>query len=172
MVPVQVVLGYGSNVSLPKRGENSHLDVRAACIAKLARRERNWSTPHPCTMAPSTRHSRGSTSTVASAGSSPASPPWPTHPGREASPDRKKRGTHRLAAAEHQLLQLVVHAAAIAVRQPSGGLPLSSRRGVAVVEPLWRRHQQHYTALARSGASSLARSAASLLARSVASTLW
>ena len=83
-----------------------HLHVRAACIAKLTRGERNPSTPHPCTTAPSTRYSRGSASTVASAGISPASPLWPTHPGREASPDRKKRGTHRLAAAEHQLLQL------------------------------------------------------------------
>ena len=44
------------------------------------------------------------------------------------------------------LLQLVVHAAAVTVRQPSGGLSLSTRRGVAVVELPWRRHQQPYTA--------------------------
>ena len=106
----------------------------------LSRRERDPSTPLPCTTAPSTRHSRGSASTVAYAGSSPASPPWPTHPGRKAYPDRKKQRTHRLAAAEHQLLlKLFVHAAAIAVRQPSGNLTLSALRGVAVVEPLWRR---------------------------------
>ena len=92
-----------------RKRKNFHLHVRTACIAKLTRRERNPTTPHPCTTAPSTRHSRGSESTVASAGSSPASPPWPTHPGRETSLDRKKRGTHRLAAAEHQLLQLVVY---------------------------------------------------------------
>ena len=72
----------------------------------LSRRERDPSTPHPCTTAPSIRHSRGSASTVAYAGSSPVSPPYPTHPGREAYPDRNKQGTHRLAAAEHQLLQL------------------------------------------------------------------
>ena len=126
--------------------KNLHLHVRTACIAKLTRKERDPSTPHhPCTIAPSTRHSRGSASTVASAGSSSASPPWPTHPGREASPDRKKRGTHRLAAAEHQLLQLVGYAAAVVMRQPSDGLPLSARRGVTVVELPWRRHQQLYT---------------------------
>ena len=83
--------------------------MRTACIAKLIPRERDPNTPHPCTTAPSTRHSRGSASTVASAGSSPASPPWPTQPGRETSLDRKKRGTRRLAAAEHQLPQLVVY---------------------------------------------------------------
>ena len=91
------------------KGKNLHLHVRTACIAKLTRRERDPSNPHPCTAALSTRHSRGSASTVASAGSSPASPPWPTHPGRETSLDRKKRGTYRLAAAEHQLPQLVVY---------------------------------------------------------------
>ena len=32
------------------------------------------------------------------AGSSTAFPSWPNHPGREACPDRKKLGTHRLAA--------------------------------------------------------------------------
>ena len=85
------------------------------------------------------RHSRGSASTVAYAGSSPAFPPWPTHLGKEAYPDRNKQGTHRLAAAEHQLLQLVVHTAAVAVRQPSDGLSLSALRGVAVVEPPGRR---------------------------------
>ena len=58
-----------------------HLDVHTGCIAKLTHRERNRSTPHPCTTAPSTRHSRGSASAVHSAGSSPASPSWPTHPG-------------------------------------------------------------------------------------------
>ena len=114
-----------------------HLHVRTACIAKLTRRERDPSTPHPCTTAPSTRHSRGFASTVASAGSPPASPPCPTHPGREASPDRKKQGTRRLAAAEHQLLQLVVHAAAVAVRQLSPcGSPLGvclSPRGEALL---------------------------------------
>ena len=128
---VQVGLGYGSNAQKKKL----HLHVRTAGIAKLTRRERDPSTPHPCTTAPTTRHSRGSASTAASAGNSPASPPWLTHPGREAFPDRKKRGTHGLAAAEHQLLQLVVHAVAVAVRQPTGGLPFSARRGVAVVEP-------------------------------------
>ena len=92
-----------------RKRKNFHLHVRTACIANLTRRERDPTTPHPCTTAPSTRHSRGSESAVASAGSSPASPPWPTHPGRETSLDRKKRGTHRLAAAEHQLLQLVVY---------------------------------------------------------------
>ena len=105
----------------------------------LSRRERDPYTPHPCTTAPSTQHSRGSVSTVAYAGSFTASPPYPTHPGREAYPDRKKQGTHRLAAAEHQLLQLVVYAAAVAVRQPSDGLLLSALRGVTVVEPPWWR---------------------------------
>ena len=105
----------------------------------LSHREQDPSPPHPCTTASSTRHRRCSASTLAYAGSSPASPPWPTHPGREAYPDRKKLGTYRLAAAEHQFLQLVVHAAAVAVRQPSGGLPLSALRGDAVVGPPWRR---------------------------------
>ena len=122
------------------------LYVRTACYAKLTHRERDPRTPHPCTTAPNTRYSRGPASTVASAGSSlAASPPRPTHPGREASLDRKKRGTHQLAAVEHQLLHLVVHAAAVTVRQPSAGLPLSARRGVAIVEPPRRRHQQFYT---------------------------
>ena len=93
----------------PPQQKNLHLHVRTACIAKLTRRERDPSTPHPCTTAPSTRHSRGSASTVASTESSPVSPPWPTHPGKEAFPDRKKLGIYRLAAAEHQLLQLVVY---------------------------------------------------------------
>ena len=67
-----------------------------------SRRERDPSTPHPCTTAPSIRHSsRGSASTVAYAGSASVTPPYLTHPGREAYPDRKKQGTHRLAAAEH-----------------------------------------------------------------------
>ena len=70
--------------------------MRTRCIGKLTRRERDPSTPHLCTTAPITLHSRGSASTVASAGSSPASHSWPTHPGREAYPDRKKRSTHRL----------------------------------------------------------------------------
>ena len=115
-----------------------HLHVRTACIAKLTRRVRDSSTPHPCTTAPSTRDSRGYTSIVTYAESSPASSPWPTHPGKEASLDRKKQGTHRFAAAEHHLLQLAAHAAVVAVRQPSGGLPLYARRGV--VEPPQRRH--------------------------------
>ena len=59
------------------------------------RRERDPSTSHSCTTAPSTRYSKGSALTVAHAGSSPASPTWPTHPGREAYPDRNKQGTHR-----------------------------------------------------------------------------
>ena len=92
-------LGYGSNASFAPQQKNLHLHVRTACIAKLTRREWDPSTPHPCTTAPSTRHSRGFASAVASAGSSPASLSWPTHPGREASPHRKKRGTPRLAAA-------------------------------------------------------------------------
>ena len=100
--------------------------MRTAYIAKLIPRERDPNTPHPCTTAPSTRHSRGSASTVASAGSSPASPPWPTQPGRETSLDRKKRGPRRLAAAEHQLPQLVVY---FRRRRPiasaSSALPLS-----------------------------------------------
>ena len=123
---------------------SSHPPAFFVCLflkkeCSLSRREWDPSTPHSCTTAPSTQHSRGSASTVAYHENSPASPPWPTHPGREAHPDRKKQGTHRLDAAEHQLLQLVVHAAAVAVRQPSGGLPLSALRGVAVVEPPWRR---------------------------------
>ena len=134
-------------MSVCTKEKNLYLDVRTGCIAKLTRRERYPSTTHPCTTATRTRHSRGFALTVASAGRSPAFPPWPTHPGREASPDRKKRGTHRLTAAEHQLLQLVVHAAAVAVRQPSSGLPLSARRDVAVVGPPWRRHQQPYAAI-------------------------
>ena len=96
----------------------------------LTRRERDPSTAVSCTTAPGTRHSRGSASTVAYAGSSP---------GREAYSDLKKQGTNRLAAVEHQLLQLVVHVAAVTVRQPSGSLPLSTPRGVAVVERPWRR---------------------------------
>ena len=67
--------------------------------SSFTRRNRDPSTLHPCATAPSTRHSRGSASTEAYAGNSSASPPCPTHPGREAYPNRKKQGTHRLAAA-------------------------------------------------------------------------
>ena len=106
---VQVVLGHGSNACL----HHSKKTYACTCVPRPSQTSHvesgDQSTPHPCTTAPSTPHSRGSASTVASAGSSSASPPWPTHPGREASPDRKKRCTHRLAVAEHQLLQLVVH---------------------------------------------------------------
>ena len=90
---VQVVLGYSSNACL-HHSKKTYLHVGIACIAKLTRRERNPSTLYPCTTAPSTRHSRGSASTVASAGSSRASPPWPTHPGREASPDSPLQHLH------------------------------------------------------------------------------
>ena len=94
------------------------LSLKKEC--SLTRRERDPNTAVSCTTAPSTRYSRGSASTVTYAESSPASPPWPTNPGRKAYPDLKNQGTNRLAAAEHQLLQSVVHAAADAVRQPSG----------------------------------------------------
>ena len=84
---------FSSNACL-HHSKKTYLHVGIACIAKLTRRERDSSTPYPCTTAPSTRHSGGSASTVASAGSSRASPPWPTHPGREASPDSPLQHLH------------------------------------------------------------------------------
>ena len=68
--------------------------LKKKCSLIRIRRERDPSTSHPRTTAPSTRHSRDFASTVAYAGRSPASPPWPTHTGSEAYPDRKKQGTH------------------------------------------------------------------------------
>ena len=69
------------------------LFLRKEC--SLIRRERDPSTSNPCTTAPSTQHSRDSASTVAYAESSPASPPWPAHPGREAYPDQNNQAIHR-----------------------------------------------------------------------------
>ena len=94
VVLIQVVLGSRSYACLhhskntytctcvPRASQNSHVESGIR------------STPHPCTTAPSTRHSRDSASTVASTGSSPASAPWPTHPGREASPDSPVQRLH------------------------------------------------------------------------------
>ena len=82
---VQMVLGYGSNACLHHSKTTYTCTCVPRAVTKLTRRERDPSTPHPCTTAPSSRHRRGSALTVASAGSSPASLPWPTHPSREAS---------------------------------------------------------------------------------------